>query len=85
MMLTSSVAELVPSWGLLGIPLIAGVVLFVIALISIARNRTYTSGGTVVWALLVLALPLLGPLLWFLIGRRAPSPGETASMPKNQA
>ena len=84
-MLTSSVAELVPSWGILGIPLIAGVVLFVIALISIARNRTYTSGGTVVWALIVLALPLLGPLLWFLIGRRAPSPGGTASMPKNQA
>lgn len=72
-MLTSSVAELVPSWGLLGLPLIAGVVLFVVALISIARNKTYTSGGTVVWALIVLALPLLGPLLWFLIGRRAQS------------
>ena len=49
-----------------------GVVLFVGALISIARNRTYSSGGTVVWALLVLALPVLGPVLWFLIGRKAP-------------
>lgn len=72
-MLTSNMAELVPDWSLLGIPLIAGVVLFVVALISIARNRSYTSGGTVVWALIVLALPLLGPVLWFLIGRRAQS------------
>lgn len=63
---------LVPSWSLMGLLLIAGLVLFVGALINIARNRTYTSGGTVVWALIVLALPVLGPVLWFLIGRRAP-------------
>ena len=46
---------LVPDWSLMGLLLIAGVVLFVGALISIARNRTYSSGGTVVWALIVLA------------------------------
>ncbi|MGO4193507.1 PLDc N-terminal domain-containing protein [Arthrobacter sp. YAF17] len=66
-------APLVPDWSLLGLVLVAGVVLFVVALISIARNRTYTSGGLVVWALIVLALPLLGSVLWFLIGRRAQS------------
>ena len=82
-MMLTKVAELVPDWSVLGLVLIAGVALFVVALVSIARNRTYSSGGTAVWALLVLALPVLGPVLWFLIGRKAPSPGGTASMPKD--
>ncbi|WP_395405105.1 PLDc N-terminal domain-containing protein [Arthrobacter sp. UC242_113] len=47
------------------------------ALISIARNRSHASGGRVVWALVVLVLPVLGPVAWFLVGRRAPSPSET--------
>ena len=63
---------LVPNWSTMGLLLIAGVVLFVAALVSITRNRTHTSGGTVVWALIVLALPVLGPVLWFVIGRKAP-------------
>jgi len=70
--MTETAEPLVPDWSILGLVLIAGVVLFVGALISIARNGTYSSGGTVVWALLVLALPVLGPVLWFLIGRKAP-------------
>ncbi|BCW66283.1 hypothetical protein NicSoilB4_10460 [Arthrobacter sp. NicSoilB4] len=80
---TETAEPLVPDWSILGVFLIAGVVLFVGALISIARNRAYTSGGTVVWALIVLALPVLGPVLWFLIGRKGPSPSGTASMPKD--
>ena len=70
--MTETAEPLVPDWSIMAPPLIAGVVLFVVALVSIARNRTYTSGGTVVWALLVLALPVLGPVLWFLMGRKAP-------------
>jgi len=60
-----------PSFGILGFLLFVNAILFISALISIARNRTYTSGGTVVWALIVLAVPALGPILWFVIGRRA--------------
>jgi hypothetical protein len=67
------------SFGIWGLLMILGVALFIGALISIARNRIYTSGGTVVWALIVLALPLLGPLLWFLIGRRAAPESPTNS------
>ncbi len=59
-----------PSWGIMGIFLILNAVVFIAALVSIARNRTHTSGGTVVWALIVLALPVLGSVLWFMIGRR---------------
>ncbi|MGN7254057.1 PLD nuclease N-terminal domain-containing protein [Arthrobacter sp. SAFR-023] len=67
---------LVPPFGILGFLLTVNVVLFMAALVSIARNRNHTSGGKVVWALLVLAVPVLGPLAWFLIGRRAPSAGK---------
>ena len=81
--MTETAEPLVPDWSIMGLVLIAGVILFVGALISIARNGTYSSGGTVVWALLVLALPVLGPVLWFLIGRKAPSPGGTAPIPKD--
>ena len=59
-----------PSFGILGFVLIVNAILFISALISIARNRAYTSGGTVVWALIVLAVPVLGSILWFMIGRR---------------
>lgn len=59
-----------PSFGILGFVLIVNAILFISALISIARNRAYTSRGTVVRALIVLAVPVLGPILWFMIGRR---------------
>ena len=81
--MTETAEPLVPDWSIIALPLIAGVVLFVVALVSIARNGTYSSGGTVVWALIVLALPVLGPVLWFVMGRRVPSPGGTASLSKN--
>lgn len=69
----STVEPLLPDWGIMGFFLILNAVLFITALVSIARNRTHTSGGTVVWALIVLALPVLGSVLWFLIGRRESS------------
>lgn len=66
----SAVAPLVPFWGIMGFFLILSAVLFIAALVSIGRDRTHTSGGTVVWAVIVLVLPVLGSVLWFLIGRR---------------
>jgi amino acid transporter len=80
-MIASTAAEVaepfMPPFGILGFLLTVNVVLFMAALISIARNRKHTSGGKVVWASVVLALPVLGPVAWFLIGRRAPSPRES--------
>jgi ABC-type molybdate transport system permease subunit len=70
---TSEVNPLVPSWGIMGFLLILNAILFIAALVSIARNRTHTTGGTVVWALIVLAVPVLGSVLWFLVGRRETS------------
>ncbi|MCU1568095.1 MAG: hypothetical protein JWQ56_3032, partial [Pseudarthrobacter sp.] len=56
--------------GILGFMLLLNAVLFVAALVSIARNRIHNTGGTVVWALIVLSVPVLGSILWFLMGRR---------------
>lgn len=67
---TSDVNPLVPSWGILGFMLALNAVLFIAALVSIARNRIHTSGGTIVWALIVLSVPVLGSILWFFVGRR---------------
>lgn len=66
----SDVNPLVPSWGILGFMLALNAVLFIAALVSIARNRIHTSGGTIVWALIVLSVPVLGSILWFFVGRR---------------
>lgn len=66
----SSAEPLVPSWGSMGFILIPSAVLFIAALVSIARDKTHTYGGTVFWVVLVLVLPFLGPVLWFLIGRK---------------
>ncbi len=77
---TSEVNPLVPSWGIMGFLLILNAILFIAALVSIARNRTHTSGALVVWALIVLAVPVLGSVLWFLIGRR-----ETSNSLRDQA
>ena len=78
---TSEANPLVPSWGIMGFPLILNAILFIAALVSIARNRTHTTGGTVVWALIVLAVPVLGSVLWFLVGRRE----TTSSRLRDQA
>lgn len=69
----SDVNPLVPSWGILGYMLLLNAVLFIAALVSIARNKIHTTGGTIVWALIVLSVPVLGAILWFLVGRRESS------------
>ena len=74
---TSEANPLAPSWGIMGFLLIPNAILFVAALVSIARNRTNTTGATVVWALIVVAVPVLGSVLWFLIGRRETSNSRT--------
>lgn len=50
--------------------LVAGFALLVAALVSIGRrSRALGAGTTVLWVILVLAVPLLGAVAWFLAGR----------------
>lgn len=44
---------------------------FILAVVSIARSRTASGVEKAVWVLIVLLFPLIGAILWFVIGRRA--------------
>ena len=44
---------------------------FVLAIVSIARTRAASGLEKAVWVLIVLLFPLLGAILWFIIGRRS--------------
>ena len=53
--------------------------LFIGALISIVRSRNHTPAGAALWVLAVAALPVLGPVLWFLTGRTPSRTGRPGS------
>lgn len=75
-MITSlSRAELNPliptSWEIAA--LLAGaavIVLFVVAVLFLARDEHYTGTQRLLWLLVLLAAPVLGPILWLTLGRR---------------
>jgi hypothetical protein len=62
------------SWELttlvLGGALIA---LVLVAIISLSRDRHHTPAQRLLWLLVILAAPVLGPLLWLASGRRHPA------------
>ncbi|RAV32408.1 PLD nuclease N-terminal domain-containing protein [Corynebacterium heidelbergense] len=45
------------------------IVLFVGALMSIVKSPNYERGGKALWALACFAFPVIGPLLWFWLGK----------------
>lgn len=47
------------------------VFLFIAAVVSIIRSPNYTVAGRAVWIFVVLAFPFLGPLVWFIWGRKS--------------
>lgn len=53
----------------LGVGLLT-LLLFVAVLIDIARSRHLSGMARAVWVLIALAFPLVGAVLWFVIGRR---------------
>jgi hypothetical protein len=57
------------STAVLGIGLLA-LLLFVAVLVDIARARHLSRLAKAAWVLIALVFPLLGPALWFFIGRR---------------
>lgn len=59
-----------------------GLVLFVAALVSIARTPQSSSLGQPLWILIVLAFPVIGPVLWFLVGKGTAS-GGTLQRPES--
>ncbi|WP_176337253.1 PLDc N-terminal domain-containing protein [Kocuria salina] len=44
--------------------------LFVVAVLFLARDEHYTGTQRLLWLLVLLAAPVLGPILWLTLGRR---------------
>ncbi len=57
---------------LAGLATIALLTLVIAALASVLSMRSLTRGGKLLWTLLVLQLPILGAVAWFVIGRQGP-------------
>ena len=49
---------------------IAWLVFFLAALVGILRSPNYPVIGKIIWCLIALMLPLLGPIAWFAFGRK---------------
>lgn len=56
-------------WGVLGWLIAVAALLLVAGLASVWRARGYSRRARVVWTVLVIALPIIGPLAWFVAGR----------------
>ena len=50
---------------------VAAVAVFVAGLISVLGSRRLTTTGRVVWVIAMFVFPLLGPIAWFVFGRRS--------------
>lgn len=61
---------------------LAAVVLWVIALVSIARSDRSTGTERAVWILIVIVAPVVGAILWFAIGPRMRSGGIGTASPE---
>ncbi|WP_010202822.1 PLDc N-terminal domain-containing protein [Salinibacterium sp. PAMC 21357] len=46
-----------------------GFVIFIIAAVSIIKSTNHGAIGKFLWFLVALLLPIVGPILWFLLGR----------------
>lgn len=57
------------AWSAIGVVLL---VLLVVALVSLGRSaKGLTTAAALVWTLLVIFVPVVGPIAWLVIGRRA--------------
>lgn len=64
--------EMMPFVGLFFVWIIFGLIVFIpflIALIDILRNK-FEGSNQLIWVLIILVLPLLGPILYFIIGTK---------------
>jgi hypothetical protein len=66
-------------WWLLGVLVL---ILWIAAIVDIIRKRHSRSGGkTAAWILLILILPILGTIIYFLVnGAGDPAPPRTAEI-----
>ena len=67
----SELFELLKPLLLVLIPLvIMQLVLMITALVSILKRDTYKTGNRVIWILVVVLINTIGPILYFVLGRK---------------
>ena len=64
----NEVLTIIP-WGVIVPILVLQLILMIVALVSCIRQET-TNGPKWLWILLIIFVNLLGPILYFVIGRR---------------
>lgn len=57
------------NWALIAPIIIIGLILVIIALVDLSRTEK-TKGPKWMWALIVIFLNLIGPIIYFIVGRR---------------
>ncbi|OLS34351.1 PLD nuclease N-terminal domain-containing protein [Bacillus sp. MRMR6] len=57
------------NWGLIAPLLVIQLILFIVSLIDLVRIER-TNGPKWLWALVILFVNIIGPILYFVIGRR---------------
>lgn len=62
---------LLPTSGELTALVLGGalIALIVVAIISLSHDRHHTPAQRLLWLLVILAAPVLGPILWLTVGR----------------
>lgn len=84
--MSEAVNPLVPMWyDVIWVVTVAVVlVLILLALISIARAaKSLSPGQALVWTLVALFVPILGPLAWMFIGKRSLNTSRPAMIPES--
>jgi hypothetical protein len=64
--------SMIPFFGLFFVWIFLGLIVFIpflIALIDILRNK-FEGNNQLMWVLIIFLLPLLGPILYFIIGTK---------------
>lgn len=52
-----------------GISGVVGLIIFIITVVSIAKNPNHGVGGKVLWIVVAFFLSVLGSILWLIFGR----------------
>ena len=58
-------------WGIFWVLFwLASAVLFIVALIDVIRRQFSNDSDKILWLVLIILLPVLGPILYFVIGKK---------------
>lgn len=57
--------------GLEWLVVLIGPILFVATMVSVARSKAASGIEKAIWVLISLLVPVIGPILWFAIGKRS--------------